>query len=756
MRAELDFYKIVDALGDGVICVDEKNLIVYINKRAAEIIEVTSLPIMGGQVEEFFNVSTPYTGSIINEVIEDVRTNGVTRGFEKDAYIETAHSGLMYLAASVTRIQTGKDDFVIINFREITQLKLLEIENREQKQNLESIFNALPVGITIVDMNRNVKLINPYMVRNFKVSRSYTGDVLLGNLLRCKYTDDRYCGLGQECHNCKIRKTIEEFMHNELEFYSIKVKYPHYIKDDLVERYYEVGFVRLHHLVQDQVMIMINDITDQVNYESHINKARDDAEQANRLKSEFLSNMSHEIRTPLNGIIGMIDLSKRKVDDQVVVDYLNTAKTSSLNLLQIINSVLDISKIESGRFQISERRFNLERMLKEVYQENVAKIQTEHVKLVLKEYNATKKHYISDDLRIKQVLNNLVDNAIKFTEKGTVTIASTVVCTHKEYTLEVKVTDTGSGMSKAYMDRMFERFTQEDGSFTRQKGGTGLGLAISKSIVTILGGNIYCESEEGKGTTFSVIIPLKDAKKEKSTKSLGKSGEADLKILPENPLLTGKILLVEDDRVNQAVIKEQLELDGHLVDIAINGKEGVASFKDNPDYDLILMDIQMPVMSGIEAIKLIRQLPGGEEVPVIALTALAMKENKEDIMVHGFDMFISKPVQLFKLSNIIRRILNAENKQELTGTVDINDMICESVNEIRGMLKLMKIQFAQQNMADLDATAEMLVRSIEKNGLNDIKSSAFRLQMDIRKEKFVNFDKLIQDISCGLDHAMIE
>jgi len=360
-------------------------------------------------------------------------------------------------------------------------------------------------------------------------------------------------------------------------------------------------------------------------------------ENATRTKSDFLANMSHEIRTPLNAIIGFIDILKQNEKDKQNKKYLNIVNTSSHSLLRIINDILDFSKIESGNLDIEEIEFDLKELVKEIgllFFES-AKVKDITIKIKL---DKDMPHLImGDPTRLKQIASNLISNAIKFTpDGGQVTFEAQYKPNHK--CIRLAVEDSGIGIKKENLNKIFKSFSQEDTSTTRKFGGTGLGLTISYDLVRLMGGELQVNSELGKGSVFYFSLPLKISENLVSTKKTV--------LKHEDMNLYGHILLVEDNLPNQMFMKivlKQLQL---TFDLASDGLEAVEKFKENK-YDTILMDENMPNMNGIEATKEIRKIENTREIvhtPIIALTANALKGDREKFLNAGMDEYLTKPV----------------------------------------------------------------------------------------------------------------
>ena len=374
------------------------------------------------------------------------------------------------------------------------------------------------------------------------------------------------------------------------------------------------------------------------------------SETATRAKSEFLARMSHEIRTPMNGIIGMTYLAMRANPDERQLEYLKRIDNAAKTLLGVINDILDFSKMEAEKMEIHHSSFRLSRILWSIYDMLGLKSEEKGVALDVSVADDVPDIIESDPLRLSQICINLCSNAVKFTDSGQVSLQVSLQSRQEEaLVLLFKIQDTGIGMTAEEQERVFDSFAQADGSTTRKYGGTGLGLAISKNLVHMLGGEIWVESEPGKGSTFSFTIRAKVG----SETDLADEEEAP-PLREQTPLPELNVLLVEDNEINQEIALELLRDMGVHVSLAVNGADAVEKWETDP-FDLILMDIQMPVLDGLSASRQIRasSRPRSKTVPIVAMTANAMSGDREKSLEAGMDDHITKPLDVNELRSAL-------------------------------------------------------------------------------------------------------
>ncbi len=540
----------------------------------------------------------------------------------------------------------GKD--IIINYmRDLRETKAHIKKIQEAETRIRTIIDSSPLCVNLFDPN--------------------------GALIECNEAGAKLFGF----------KTPQEFMNN---FHKL---FPEFQPDgkrsedmikDALQQAMEKGHFRIEtiaktiygEIVPCDVILKSTVINDEKSIISYVRDLREinaaldkahtatqAAEQSAKAKSEFLANMSHEIRTPMNGILGLLHILSHTELNASQQDYLDKAVLSANNLLRIINDILDFSKIEAGKLEIEEIPFTLHEICSEIQSLFMPQIKEKLLACLMDEGTHATITILGDPIRLKQVLINLIGNAIKFTHHGSVSLnIEANDNTAGEMLYRFIISDTGIGLTTEQIDSLFSAFTQADTSVTRMYGGTGLGLTISKRIVEMMRGEIWVESTIGKGSTFIFTARFK----------LPEAVEASMPELPFSDLpheqtnTNAHILLVEDNEINQIIAEQLLTSVGYTVDIAANGQEAL-DMLDKNEYNLVLMDIQMPVMDGLTASTKIREQSKYKHLPVIAMSAHAMVGDKEISLKHGMNDHITKPISPKLLYNTLNYWLNSRHEK---------------------------------------------------------------------------------------------
>jgi PAS domain S-box-containing protein len=475
-----------------------------------------------------------------------------------------------------------------------------------------------------------------------------------------------------------------------------------------------------------RVIKIAQDITKEIEAEKSLKNSKEMAENLNIQKDNFIANMSHEIRTPIHAILGFTELLLEQEDEPSKKSYLESVKTAGDNLLFVINDILDLSKIEAGIIQLEKEPFDLITIVKNVF--SILHLKAHQKKISFKYHidPEVNSHLEGDKNRLSQILINLLGNAIKFTASGSVTLYITRLKKKKEITtLQFKVVDTGIGIPEGKIESIFDRFSQAEENTSRTFGGTGLGLNISHQLIERQGGKISVESEPGKGSVFSFYLPFKIGTWQPITK------ETYSYTIPAI-IRKANILLCEDNELNQRLIKAILSEKGYKIDLAENGEKGIDLFKNN-NYDLVLMDIQMPFMDGYETTRTIRQTLQSK-IPIVALTANFMIAEKTKCLQIGMNDYLSKPFSKEDLMQKVDRwltetaenqakakkmalqkfpILSLETLQELSGGNKEfeNEMICLFLDQAKKMNEELKIFSSENDILGIRSTAHKMKTS---------------------------------------------
>ena len=427
---------------------------------------------------------------------------------------------------------------------------------------------------------------------------------------------------------------------------------------------------------------------------------------ASQAKSEFLANMSHELRTPMNGLLGMLDLALDGSMGAEQKDQLETAQRCAYSLLALLNDILDLSKIEAGKMLLEKIPFEASALVEDCVKSQASKAIQKKIDLRFEAGPDPRPNLMGDPLRVRQIVANLLSNAIKFTDQGSVRVKLDIVPRPDgRCDMVIAVSDTGPGIPSDKLESIFEKFTQADGSITRKYGGTGLGLAITRRLVDMHGGNVRVESQLGRGSTFWVTIPCEVAPVAvHATPSIGNETGLDAARTPAG----ARLLLAEDNLVNQKVVMAILKKKGYRIDVANDGREALEKLNAEK-YDLVLMDVQMPLLDGLETTRLIRRDGRWDRLPVIAMTAHAMNGDRERCLQSGMNAYISKPVQPAHLIATVKRHLASADRQPTPASTPLERVLSDRLMQedsvlMNDMLRLF-IQIAPERLDRIETAA---------------------------------------------------
>ncbi|PTX18970.1 PAS domain S-box-containing protein [Pontibacter mucosus] len=513
---------------------------------------------------------------------------------------------------------------------------------------------------------------------------------------------------------------------------------------------------------------VIRDVSELKRTQMALLRAKEEAENLLKVKTQFLANMSHELRTPMNGIIGMIDLMSQINTDPEQREYIDTLRKSSDALLAILNDILDLSKIQAGKLVLHESGVDLHETLGKIHSLFVNRAQQKDLQFTYSIAPNVPRHIVTDETRLLQILSNLTSNAIKFTNAGSVSITvGADKLDGQHYRLHVRVKDSGIGISPEGQELLFNDFTQLDNSSTKTFGGTGLGLAISKQLTQLLGGDIGVESEEGEGSVFWFDILVRAASTQEveaqQLRQLQQHQEVDT--FEDEPY----VLLVDDNQINQKVAQKQLERLGCRTDIASNGFEAIAHATQH-QYDIIFMDIQMPEMDGVTATNLIKEQLGSACPPIVAMTAYSMKDDAEKFMNQGMDDYVSKPVKSSDLHAVISKwmakdagigekaaaeeapesqepiidLAVVEQLKEIGGEDFTKQLYSEFEEEAAGLLQEAKKELDIQHYKGILSTLHQLKGTGFTLGINPLAELAKKIEHNIKND---NLDEVDKDFS---------
>ncbi len=570
------------------------------------------------------------------QVFEKVLRTGQMHEWEEESLDEHGKLQVHLRKLHPVTDERGEVKWVIIYAVNITERKESDAQIRRSEKRYRDLFNYSQALICTHDMTGRLLAINPEIAKTL----GYAEEEMLGRKIQ-EFIPNEYRMKFEEEYIKTIRDTATVngvFCVENKNGTKIFLLYRNYRVEEPGLEPYVIGFSQ--------------DVTDRIKMEKELRMAKQVTDDVARAKESFLAHMSHEIRTPMNGILGIASLLSKTNLDKQQRNYLKMIQEAAGNLLVIVNDILDLEKIVAGKLQLEKIAFKIVDKIATTSQSFIYKAEEMELGLIFQNSIPADMVVKGDPYRLSQVLNNMLSNALKFTEKGHINISTAIAeRTDDAVVVEIVISDTGIGISEARIQTIFEPFEQADAAITRKYGGTGLGLTISKNMIEMQGGELMVQSKEGKGSAFTIRIPYHlsiEAMQEKENEQ-----EIDYKSLGAR-----RVLVAEDVELNQYLARHILESWDFEVAIAVNGREAIDLLLKE-SFDCILMDVQMPEMDGIEATQRIRKLPDPVKstIPIIALTANALKGDSEKYLAAGMNDYLAKPFNEETLFRVIYRNL---------------------------------------------------------------------------------------------------
>lgn len=627
---------ILDYAADGIVSLDGDGTLISFNRAAARLFGYTADEVVGSHIR----LLIPQPDGMSDRDYLDHHLqmgSGVPIGSGREVEGRRKNGSNFPLHLSMGEVHGGSRRTYTANLSDLTERKQSEAQLRQTTSELRAIFQAFPDSYLRIDTDGNI--LDYQNGRNLSPAPpSVTLQRTLAEVFPVQIAE-------------MLREAVHWVVHT-----GAPTSAEYAMEVDGARRHFESRLVPLH---DRQILMIVRDITKRKQSEDELRRAKEAAEAASRAKGEFLANMSHEVRTPMNGILGMTQLALDTDLNAEQRDYLRTVWSSAQSLLTIINDILDFSKIEAGKLALESIDFDVREVLGETVKTLALRAHEKSLNLGHRVSPNVPTMLVGDPGRLRQVLMNLVGNAIKFTERGDISINVEIEGNEdKDVTLHFAVRDTGIGIPASKRETIFKPFEQADSSMTRKYGGTGLGLTISRRLTELMGGALWFESEVGRGSTFHFTVQLR-----RSSQVSTHVPAPTLALCAPNPRSRPlRVLLAEDNAINRQLGVRLLEKLGHDVTVAKSGVEAVALWQSRP-FDVVLMDVQMPEMDGFEATAAIREREAGanRRIPIIAVTAHAMKGDRERCLDAGMDDYVTKPIQMPELLRALDDIVPHES-----------------------------------------------------------------------------------------------
>lgn len=645
----MSYFEILNALGDGVICVNQENQIVYCNVKAGEILGMAAEKAMHSHIQSVMCISTIEEGSIIMGIIQQVRKTGRSQGLLKGAYFINKLNKVVYVSASVALIEDDSEGSIAISFRDVTKHVQKDKEHDRQKEQLNYILDSLPVGIVIIDDTRQVESSNDYMMDKFKAKERHA---LIGEVIQCAASVGHQCGINDACSMCPLKQDLLEASTVIGRIHSFNV----IRNDQMVKIDLRLTFIPIQESGKSKTMIVFEDVSELIKLKKEITRHKRylvKHKEDNRL---LLEDIGHRIKDPLNKMLQM----DAAIPKAVFHSYAH-------KIMSLFDDLLEIEDIEQGRFHTSEAHFDPGKILEGQVKKLLSTAMDKELELSLDISMLDHEIIKSNEVIIGRIINKLIAHAIENTASGRVLVKGSL----HESIFTVKVVDTGFGMSEEMLLTLEDTLPDELKRYELMD----YSLLIVKTLTELMNGTFYIKSFKNRGTAIQVDIPTQVISSQKSS-------------------VDKKILLIEDDVVHQGLVSRYLDSLGYDVRIADNGEIGLTYYQ-RETYMCILLDLQMPIMNGFAVIKKIRAVD--QDIPIIALTSMSHEDQEKKIMTYGFNEFLSKPINLQKLKKVVMNLNKQENQnlndgdiyktlQQLTQSFDMysESLLYSKLDDIRG------------------------------------------------------------------------